>query len=371
MIAITVAVVPALADPPAGTTPRPQDIVGVGSETTQYVFNQFSRDYNAGLTSRSAPRLVSWDATEPPKIFKPVIVKRGCPPELRSRLLLDPFRLKDPKGGTGFCIDYLWSSRGRAVGDPPPGPGGIQFLPFGVDAVTWATNARHNGPANLSTAQLAAIYSCVVTNWKQVGGKDAPIDAQLPQTGSATRKFFLTALGGGTPITPGPCVDSSKNETPNNLPEEDEGVSKFLRGPNVIYPYSVGRYIAEVFHSARCLNKGCTPDRGVVCVPRKGQNLFGCDNHGAMVLHTVGKTAPTSPFPLPKPPCRTCEINKKFSPAFLRLVYVVVRWARNTADNVPGYLEGIFGPKGWVCTNKTAKKDLASYGFLTLGRGCQ
>ena len=53
---------PALADPPSGVTPKPRDVVGVGSDTIQNVFDQFSHDYNATHTSG---KLYSWDATQP------------------------------------------------------------------------------------------------------------------------------------------------------------------------------------------------------------------------------------------------------------------------------------------------------------------
>ena len=381
------AVGPAFADPIHSNgkpvTPGAHDIVGVGSDTIQNLFDQYSLDYNNSLKSRTAPRLYSWDATNPKTgvVHDTITAKTGCAkaprPNGSSEGILGS--AGGPLGLTAntktksktFCTDFARSSRARATGDPAAGPGGIQFLPFGLDAVTWATNAKTNAPKNLTTAQLASIYTCAVTNWKQVGGKNAPINAQLPQTGSGTRKFFLTALGAGVPITPGPCVDTGKNESPNNLPEENEGVNKYLQGPDVVYPFSIGKYIAEDFHSATCLNKSCAPNRsGITCIPKKGQNRFGCDTHGVMVLHTLNGTNPTSPFPLPKPACSICKLNSKFSPAFVRFVFVVVRWTKNTPGNIPSYLEGIFGPRGYICTNKTAKTDLANYGFLTLGRSC-
>jgi len=388
--ATALAVVPAMADPIGNSgkpvTPKASDIVGFGSDTIQNLFDQYSLDYNKTIKA-SAPHLYSWDATNPKTaaVHDLIRAKTGCAkaqrPNGSSEGILGsaggPYGLTantpDPKGGTKFCSDFARSSRARStLTDPPAGPGGIVFVAFGHDAVTWATNAKSNAPANLTTAQLASIYTCAVTNWHQVGGKNAPINAQLPQTGSGTRKFFLTALGSGTPITPGACVDSSANESPNNLPEENEGVNKYLKGPNVIYPYSIGKYIAQVYHSAKCLNKSCTPVRGVTCKPSKTQNRFGCDTHGSMVLHLLNGTKPTKPFPLPKPPCTTkCPVlSTSFSPAFVRFVFVVVRWSAHTAGNIPKNLEGIFGAKGWICTNKTAKTDLANYGFGSLGRLC-
>jgi len=59
--ALTVlAATPALADPPTGTTPKPTDVVGVGSDTIESLFNQLSVDYNKTHTSG---KLYSFDAT--------------------------------------------------------------------------------------------------------------------------------------------------------------------------------------------------------------------------------------------------------------------------------------------------------------------
>jgi len=376
-----VAIAPAMADPINSkgktVTPKETDIVGVGSDTIQQVLDQFSLDYNATIKA-SAPHLYSWDATNPTTaaVHDVIRSKTGCAKAPRPNGSTEgilgsaggPYGLTantQTKDHKNFCADFARSSRGRAAGDPPSGPGGIQFVPFAIDAVTYATNAVTNAPANLTTADLAKIYTCQVRNWNKFkGGHSGTINAQLPQTGSGTRKFFLTALGNGTAITPGPCVDSGKNESPNNLPEENEGVNKYLQGKNTVYPYSIGKFLAESFHSAKCLNGLCTPVKGVVCKPKKGQNRFGCDTHGAMVLRSINGTKPTSGKGAKQ------IINSKFSPAFVRLVYVVVRWTKRTPDNLPKYLEGIFGPKGWVCTKKTAQTDLANYGFLTLGKAC-
>ena len=45
------AATPALADPPTGVTPKPTDVVGVGSDTIQNVMDQFSVDYNKTHTA--------------------------------------------------------------------------------------------------------------------------------------------------------------------------------------------------------------------------------------------------------------------------------------------------------------------------------
>ncbi len=336
-------------------TPRANDIVGFGSDTIQNLFDQFSINYNATV-KKAAAHLYSFDATGANGVLHDkILAKTGCAKEPRpngsSEGILGtaggPYGLTantKTSNKKAFCSDFARSSRARTTGDPAD----IVFVPFALDAVTYATNQGSNAPSDLTTAQLAKIYTCAVTNWKQLGGKSAKINAQLPQTGSGTRKFFLTALGAGTPITPGPCVDSTKGESPNNLPEENEGTNKFLKGANTVYPYSVADWIAQVFHSAACNKK-----------PSKSQNTFGCDNHGSMQLREINATAPLQFVG------GRVVLDTSFSAAFIRQVFVVVRQA-GTKDHVPAYLEGLFGKRGWIFTNRTAQNDIRNYGFLPL-----
>src|SRR5258708_5534129 len=52
--ATAMAVGPALADPPSGVTPKETDVVGVGSDTIQFVLDQLSFDYNKSHESWSS-----------------------------------------------------------------------------------------------------------------------------------------------------------------------------------------------------------------------------------------------------------------------------------------------------------------------------
>ncbi len=374
------AVVPAMADPINGSgkavQPKETDIVGVGSDTIEFLLDQLSVDYNA--SHKTGPRLYSWDALNPVTgADENIREKFGCGSALRpdgssagilaakggAFALTSNLKTKDKKS---FCSDFARSSRGRTPStDPSKSKGGIVFDTLAKDAVTYATNKTTNAPANLTTHDLNLIYTCTDTNWSQLGGKSGKINAQLPQTSSGTRSFFLAEIG---VVTPGNCVDASKGEPPTqtnlngNLPEENEGVNPFLKGANVIYPYSTGKYLAEAFHSPKCVNAGCTAVKGVTCKPVKSLNKFGCDTIGSMVLRNINGTKPTVGTGAKQ------TINPNFSHDFIRLVYIVVRWA-NTKDNIPAYLEPLFASsraktKGWVCSSPTATKDMINYGFL-------
>src|SRR5579859_428237 len=281
---MALAIGPALADPPTGVTPKETDVVGVGSDTIQFVMDQLSFDYNKSHSTGA--KLYSWDAVNPTSgaVGDPIMTKSGCTtvarPNGSSAGILALTANAKTSDGKDFCIDFARSSRGRTSTDPAKGPGGTVFVALAKDAVTWAANSTTNAPTSLTTAQLAGIYSCTITNWSTVGGKSGTINAQLPQTSSGTRKFFLTAIGVSSP---GSCVTSTA--------EENEGINPVLAGPNTIFPYSVADYIAQKFHSAKCLNSTCTGSQP--CKPTSSQNKFGCDFHGSMLLHQINGLSPT------------------------------------------------------------------------------
>ena len=227
------------------------------------------------------------------------------------------------------------------------------FVALAKDAITYAAQSTTNAPGTLTTAQLASIYNCVDTNWNQVGGKNAPIHAFLPQTGSGLRTSFLTIIG---VTTPGSCVNSTV--------QQNQGVDPLLKDPDAIVPYSIAKYIAQRYHSAKCLNSSGAPVSGVECKPAKGQDLFGCDEHGTLNLNSVNGTKPTTGT------APNVTINPSFSATFFNTIYDVVRFSGSTPDNIPSNLEPFFAAatakvKGWACSNKTATTDIKHYGFLT------
>jgi ABC-type phosphate transport system substrate-binding protein len=365
---VALAAGPALADPPTGTTPKATDVVGVGSDTIEFLVDQFSHDYD---NTQSGAKLYSWDATNPSTgaMGDPIVTKSGCASIARPDGSSAGITQLDANtaDGSNFCVDYARSSRGRAATDPPYAAGGIAFDALAGDAVTYATrnsaSGGTNAPVTLTTGQLKNIFLCKTTNWDKVGGQSGTILPFLPQVGSGTRAFFLTALGGGvTPITPGSCVNSTV--------QENEGIDSQLDSPDAIVPFSVGKYIAEVYHSAACLNSACTPNgSGQVCTPTGKQNLFGCDEAGVLGLDKINKSDPATPWPLPAPPSNKPKINPKFSALFQRTVYIVVRYDASTADHIPAYLEKFFAAKnastpGWMCKNAKATTDIKDYGFL-------
>jgi ABC-type phosphate transport system substrate-binding protein len=346
-------IAPAVADPITAhgkaVKPKETDIVGVGADTDEYLFDQLSLDYNKAFPKGA--QLYSWDALNPKTgLTDNIATKFGCPaiprPDGGSAGLAVFYTNAKAKGGKHYCIDYVRSTRGRGPTDPPKAKAGVVFVAFVKDAITYTTNggkAGTNAPKNLTTADLAAIYNCTATTWNEVGGKSTKeIQPFLPVTGSGLRSSFLKEIG---VTAPGSCVNSTV--------QQNEGTSPLLLNkPNILVPYSVAKYLTQVYRSNSCTG------------PKKsGKVQFGCDEHGDLKLNGINGTAPT----VGKGAKQT--INPKFSPDFINTIYDVVRWA-NTSDNIPAYLEPLFASahaktKGWLCTSKVAQTDVAQYGFLS------
>jgi hypothetical protein len=341
--------------------------VGVGSDTTEFILDQLSADYNA---SHSTGKLYSWDAINPSNGMQndPIQLKSGStscniPRPFGSSAGITALE-NTQKTGTHPCIDFARSSRPRATTDPTT----ISFINLAGDAVTYATQPGSHAPTNLTTADLTGIYNCSITKWNQIpgnsGGSSATIAAMLPQNGSGTRAFYLGAIG---LTAPGSCVSTSATRqgaagANDNTLEENEGVDPSLNKnkANVIFPFSVGKWIAEKFHSASCGTVSACFAHPTNCKPTASQNVFGCNTHGTMALDDINGTAPTVGTG------GSTVINPAFTPTFTRLLYDVVNAKQGT---IPANLAKYFGPTGFTCTNATAKKHLRNYGFLVLPNG--
>jgi len=353
VIALVAGTVTAASADPVGKNGKPIlpaafDVVGVGSNTTQFVLDQISIDYNttvpASKHSAARPYLYSWDAVGSAKI----VTKAGCggiksiarPNGSGAGVKALTANTLDGKGL--FCVDFARSSSGRASTAPPLQKNGIAYVAFARDAVTYATRSAKFGgtdaPANLTTADLTAIYTCApgARNWNAFGGKNAVIKPFLPQSSSGTRSFFLKAIN---VKNPGSCV--SDGTGPTGSIEENEGTNKLLNDPAAIFPFSVGSYVEQAFHSG------------------KGQNKFGANSVGVLGLDKINGIAPLN--------------GKVIKPAFAaskfgRTLYNVTR-VQATKIAIPPSLVKIFGSraqKGFLCSSPVAAKDITNYGFLTI-----
>jgi ABC-type phosphate transport system substrate-binding protein len=353
---------PALADPPSGTTPALGDVVGVGSDTTQLVMDAISTSWDAGSP---AHKLYSWDALNPVTgQAGDTIITKGVGPHDSTCSIARPngsgagiTALAATVNDSGSpCINYARSSRGPQSGDPA----GLVWVGYGQDAVSWTTPSTVVGaPATLSANQLKNIYLCTpgYRHWNSSliggtgGGAIVPV---LPQSGSGTRSFFLSAIG---VTTPGSCVVNGTVSQPGNpndpLPiEENTGVSQrdgsgnyvtgnqyqFNNFSNSIFPYSVGDWIAQEPTPAGGGHRTASSFPGNLNQP---QEIDG-----------------TSPITAGTPD----TITSTFSATFTRYIWNVMPNAGTAAaPAIPtGPLTTMFGPSGVVCGRKFIEQ---SYGF--------
>ncbi len=90
----------------------------------------------------------------------------------KGRIEIQPFNTASGLDAVAHgTADIAGSARGSAGGAESD----LVFLPVAYDALVMITHPS-NQVSNLSIAQLHDIYFGKITNWKQVGGKDAPID---------------------------------------------------------------------------------------------------------------------------------------------------------------------------------------------------
>ena len=103
------------------------------------------------------------------------------------------------------------------------------------DALSVVVNPA-NPVSELTIAQLSAIYSGKITNWKEVGGNDATIVVLSRDTNSGTHVFFKEHVVQMSGLA---SADKSLEYGPKVLflPSTEEGVSEVAKNPNaILYP---------------------------------------------------------------------------------------------------------------------------------------
>lgn len=225
---------PAAADP----TPQPKDIVGVGSDTSQFALNYLADGVVVGGAftpgfngAASGARLVSFDALVPGNTNQ-IVLKAGTSPINRpngsgsGKALLYG-------AGNNANVNFARSSSGPSSAE---NAAGLWHVPFAVDGLKLAVATNSNAPASITGAQLVDIYKGNITNWSQIGGQNGVIVPMVPQAGSGTRSFFesqLKALNGNVAVTYGPNVVDT-------VQEHDD--APIAADPNAVAPFSTGRF---------------------------------------------------------------------------------------------------------------------------------
>lgn len=242
-MASSLAVIAPMASADPVGSPQFRDLAGVGSDTTQDVLNALSE-----VVTISGTKVIgSYNASGTPAQFQ--TKSNATCTYNRSEVvgsgagvgkLQDSLENVDGKQG---CLDFARSSSNNAASfpaNPPGGPGRMSYVPFAVDALTFAIRDDSPLPNSLSVADLRAIYDCQLP----------PTDVKpiIPQAGSGTRQFFLQQLGytsaeiANFNATTHPCV--TFNDAQNNPILENTGT--LLTNSLNIAPYSVAQYQSQI-----------------------------------------------------------------------------------------------------------------------------
>ena len=343
----------ALADP--SSTPSVTSIVAVGSDTTQYLADQFSTDYDS--TSPTSD-FYSWDATNPTTGLPGDTIETkndaNCSITRPNGSGAGITQLQDKlktTNGTDYCVDLSRASRNIKSSD---GTGLVSVL-FAKDLITYAINSGGHGVANLTDTDLTAIYECNASlinsadtgavTWSEVGGTSTDaIVPVLPQSSSGTRQQWLSDIG---VTTPGSCVvNGAYNGTTIEENEGDNAVFTAAGDPSgyqdVLGIFSAGNYVSQVYTDA---------------IP---------DVHGTLQLEDIDSKAPLT---------STHTINtaglSAFPATYIRGLYFVALNAGTasapavptTPINLVPFL-GQGNATGWIC-GTAAATDIKHYGFAT------
>ncbi|MDT0466767.1 Ig-like domain repeat protein [Streptomyces gibsoniae] len=337
---------PASADPtPPGTF---RQLVGVGSDTTQDVLNALAGDTVNGksyaasaVKSADGAGIASYDAIEPgtgsttsniktrtngPSFQRPNGSGKG---RLALSESLTGDKFPDSSGvGIQGQVDFARSSSGPSTSGTT-----FTYIPFARDAVGVAV--KGSALDTLTVDQLHDIYSGTLTT---VNGQT--VHPKIPQSGSGTRKFFLSAIG---------LTDATLSP---NIPtvQENQGDAA-LTEDGALVPFSVGSWIAQ--------NNGVSPDFS--------KDAAAAGGHLAAV-QLPGDTGATSPV---------TTVNGKLTPVdgyfenatFGRDVYNVVpsRAIDPTSIFFDEALYDVFvtsGSHSAVLASDSAEQVIADFGFM-------
>jgi phosphate transport system substrate-binding protein len=105
-------------------------------------------------------------------------------------------RISVAGGGSGVGVQQVGEglvaigNTGRPLTEAEVRKYGLVSFPFAIDGVALVANPA-NPVVGLTGKQVADIFAGAVANWKDVGGKDAPITLYTREDGSGTREVFV------------------------------------------------------------------------------------------------------------------------------------------------------------------------------------
>ncbi len=116
----------------------------------------------------------------------------------------------------------------------------LEYHPIGRDALVFFTNSS-NPVRSLTTEQYRAIYDGSITNWKEIGGKDAEIVAYQRPEESGSQTLMRKYVMGDKPMASAPT-----ERITGDMGGIIEGVSSYANTSNAL-GYSVYYYLANMY----------------------------------------------------------------------------------------------------------------------------
>lgn len=334
------AVAPATADP-IGFKP----LNGVGSDTTQDVVGGVATVVSA-IGSYDATGSATIQTTSAGPTFNRPNGSTSGVQALSASVNNTGTRTFPATGGVSITgqVDFARSSSapsGSFVGTD------LTFIPFARDAVTYAVSAASDFPRDIALGNagqdsaspapftLRNIYRGTVTSYVDGDFNSVTIRPIIPQAGSGTRSFWLSALG----LTEASIVGTPTTDLGNTAQEHN---GTYVKNAGDIAPFSIAQYIAQGNH-------GSLPT--TVAERRGNIDLGNVDTVKPLLLTAGGGVELNTAFP----------IN--------RLVFNVVQTTRlsgtSSADTL---LKSTFaGSTSSVCA---ATAQIKQYGFGTIGSLC-
>ena len=225
---------PALADPTAGYAPADSDVIGVGSDTSEFALNYLA-DGNGGVLGYNATgpanKLVSWNALPPAGAAATI----NLPGNAAATRPNGSGQGKAALYGAGNVvqIDFARSSSALSAAEVSAD---LYAFPFALDELALSTTKTSNAPATLTIQDAVKIYNGQVTNWSELGGQPGAIVPMVPQSGSGTLSFFeaqLKAANGGNLTYPPTLVRVQEHDA--------AAITGNPNAVNAVAPFSIGR----------------------------------------------------------------------------------------------------------------------------------
>jgi len=88
---------------------------------------------------------------------------------------------------------------------------GLNTIAYAIDGIAIVVH-KDNEVENLSKADLQDIFTGAITNWREVGGKDAPITVITRESGSGTRGAVADIIGLEKDDDPSTAIVATANE---------------------------------------------------------------------------------------------------------------------------------------------------------------